>query len=65
MAYTAEMLVESIEYVRDAGNIGEEWFGLILLPIVSFAADGTGTFASRLHIFLLACSQLLPLWLIN
>ncbi|KAL5522048.1 hypothetical protein ACEPAF_1904 [Sanghuangporus sanghuang] len=40
MAVTAEMLVESIEHVREDGNIGEEWFGLILLPIVSFSADG-------------------------
>lgn len=40
MAVTAEMLVESIEHVRDEGHIGEEWFGLVLLPIVSFSADG-------------------------
>ncbi|KAI0804620.1 hypothetical protein BC629DRAFT_1488445 [Irpex lacteus] len=40
MAATAEFLVESIESVRESGNIQEEWFGLILLPIVSFAADG-------------------------
>jgi len=39
MAATAEWLVESIEFVREE-HIGEEWFGLILLPIVSFAADG-------------------------
>ncbi|KAG7096686.1 hypothetical protein E1B28_004100 [Marasmius oreades] len=39
MAATAEWLVDSIEFVRD-GRIEEEWFGLILLPIVSFAADG-------------------------
>jgi Ca2+/H+ antiporter len=49
MAFTAEMLVESIEYVREAGNIGEEWFGLVLLPIVSFAADGTGTSYSLIY----------------
>ncbi|OCH85381.1 hypothetical protein OBBRIDRAFT_859404 [Obba rivulosa] len=41
MAATAEWLVESIEFVREEGNIEVEWFGLILLPIVSFAADGT------------------------
>ncbi|EMD35857.1 hypothetical protein CERSUDRAFT_115780 [Gelatoporia subvermispora B] len=41
MAATAEFLVESIEFVREEGNIEEEWFGLILLPIVSFAGDGT------------------------
>jgi Ca2+:H+ antiporter len=40
MAVTAEMLVESIEHVREEGRIREEWFGLILLPLVSFAADG-------------------------
>lgn len=33
-------LVESIEFVREQSNISEEWFGLILLPIVSFSADG-------------------------
>jgi len=40
MAVTAEFLVESIESVREEGTINEEWFGLILLPLVSFAADG-------------------------
>ncbi|ESK93724.1 sodium calcium [Moniliophthora roreri MCA 2997] len=40
MAVTAEWLVDSIEFVREEGRITEEWFGLILLPIVSFAADG-------------------------
>jgi Ca2+:H+ antiporter len=40
MAATAEFLVDSIEFVRDKGGIQEEWFGLILLPVVSFAADG-------------------------
>jgi len=41
MATTAEFLVESIEFVRIESDIEEEWFGLILLPIVSFAGDGT------------------------
>ncbi|GJE95944.1 calcium/proton exchanger-like protein [Phanerochaete sordida] len=40
MSVTAEFLVESIDDVREQGNIQEEWFGLILLPIVSFSADG-------------------------
>ncbi|TDL20377.1 hypothetical protein BD410DRAFT_790844 [Rickenella mellea] len=40
MAATAEWLVDSIEFVREKGGIQEEWFGLILLPIVSFSADG-------------------------
>ncbi|KAI0631672.1 hypothetical protein C8Q77DRAFT_1128220 [Trametes polyzona] len=40
MAVTAEFLVESIDEVREHSGIQEEWFGLILLPIVSFSADG-------------------------
>ncbi|EIM84946.1 uncharacterized protein STEHIDRAFT_60432 [Stereum hirsutum FP-91666 SS1] len=49
MAVTAEFLVESIEFVRESGNIREEWFGLILLPIVSFAADGAVAVVYFLH----------------
>jgi len=41
MAATAEFMVEGIEFVRESGHIKEEWFGLILLPMLSFAADGT------------------------
>ncbi|KAL0949129.1 hypothetical protein HGRIS_009213 [Hohenbuehelia grisea] len=40
MAATAEWLVESIEFIREEGRIQEEWFGLFLLPIVSWSADG-------------------------
>ncbi|OBZ72759.1 Vacuolar calcium ion transporter [Grifola frondosa] len=44
MAFTAEcfllQLVESINDVKETSGIKEEWFGLILLPIVSFSADG-------------------------
>jgi Ca2+:H+ antiporter len=40
MAFTAECLVESIEHVREEGKMTEEFFGLVILPIVSFAADG-------------------------
>ncbi|KAI0065181.1 hypothetical protein BV25DRAFT_1906270 [Artomyces pyxidatus] len=40
MGVTAEFLVESIEFVREESKIEEEWFGLILLPVVSFSADG-------------------------
>ncbi|KAH9987960.1 hypothetical protein BJV77DRAFT_1061506 [Russula vinacea] len=40
MGVTAEFLVDSIESVQSASNIQEEWFGIILLPIVSFSADG-------------------------
>lgn len=41
MAATAEFMVHSIEFVREESGIKIEWFGLILLPVVSFAADGT------------------------
>ncbi|KAH9170187.1 hypothetical protein EDB89DRAFT_2190767 [Lactarius sanguifluus] len=41
MGVTAEFLVDSIESVREQDNIEEEWFGIILLPIVSFSADAT------------------------
>ncbi|KAI0822160.1 hypothetical protein BC628DRAFT_1328011 [Trametes gibbosa] len=40
MAVTAEFLVDSIDEVREKSGIQTEWFGLILLPIVSFSADG-------------------------
>ena len=36
----APQLVERIEPVRESRRIREEWFGLILLPFVSFSADG-------------------------
>ncbi|GJJ14263.1 hypothetical protein Clacol_008527 [Clathrus columnatus] len=39
MATTAEFLVDSIEGVRVGNNITEEWFGVILLPLVSFSGD--------------------------
>jgi len=32
--------VDSIEPVRHVSGITQEWFGLVLLPIVSFSADG-------------------------
>ncbi|KAH9170193.1 hypothetical protein EDB89DRAFT_1979226 [Lactarius sanguifluus] len=41
MGVTAEFLVESIEFVREQDNIEEEWFGIVLLPVVSFSADAT------------------------
>ncbi|KAF7301533.1 Sodium calcium exchanger [Mycena indigotica] len=40
MAATAEWLVDSIEFVREAGGIQEEFFGLVVLPLVSFSGDG-------------------------
>ncbi|KAJ4473014.1 hypothetical protein J3R30DRAFT_3513928 [Lentinula aciculospora] len=39
MAPTAEWLVDSVEIVRSSSKIQAEWFGLILLPLCSFAAD--------------------------
>ncbi|KAI9439289.1 hypothetical protein H4582DRAFT_129082 [Lactarius indigo] len=41
MSVTAEFLIESIEFVREWDYIQEEWFGIVLLPIVSFSADAT------------------------
>ncbi|KAI0290218.1 hypothetical protein BC826DRAFT_913568 [Russula brevipes] len=40
MGVTAEFLVDSIQFVLGSGNIEEEWFGIVLLPFVSFSADG-------------------------
>jgi len=38
-AVTAEWLVASLEHVRKTSGVKQEWFGLILLPVVSFAAQ--------------------------
>jgi len=40
MATTAEWLVVSTKAVRKVLHIEEEWFGLILIPFISYAADG-------------------------
>jgi len=40
VAATMEWLVDSVDFVRDNPGIQLEWFGLILLPFLSFAADG-------------------------
>lgn len=45
IAVTAEWLVHSIEFVRHSAKINEEWFGLVLLPLVSFSGDGIITFS--------------------
>ncbi|KAI1789896.1 hypothetical protein LXA43DRAFT_1075110 [Ganoderma leucocontextum] len=37
---TAEFLVSSIEVVLHTTHLPDEWFGLILLPNISFSADG-------------------------
>ncbi|KAI0641762.1 hypothetical protein C8Q79DRAFT_292036 [Trametes meyenii] len=39
MAVTAEFLVESIDPIRERSNIQAEWFGLVLLPLVSFSPE--------------------------
>ncbi|KAI0641763.1 hypothetical protein C8Q79DRAFT_292569 [Trametes meyenii] len=39
MAVTAEFLVESIDPIRERNGIQAEWFGLILLPLVSFSPE--------------------------
>jgi len=41
MATTGEWLVHSAGAVRKVLHIEEEWFGLILIPFISYAADGT------------------------
>ncbi|KAF9510865.1 hypothetical protein BS47DRAFT_1299593 [Hydnum rufescens UP504] len=38
-ATTAEWLVASLEHLRETSGVKQEWFGLILLPVVSFAAQ--------------------------
>lgn len=43
IAATAEWLVDSIEPLREDNGIPEEWFGLVLLPLVSFSADGVNS----------------------
>ncbi|KAJ2915034.1 hypothetical protein MD484_g5402, partial [Candolleomyces efflorescens] len=40
MAATAEWLVKSLSFAREHPDLQVEWFGLILLPLVSYAADG-------------------------
>ncbi|KAF8521153.1 hypothetical protein JB92DRAFT_3111300 [Gautieria morchelliformis] len=41
MATTAVFLVASVEEVRAESKLTTEWFGIILLPLVSFSGDGT------------------------
>jgi len=38
MAITAECLISSVQPMK--ARVQEEWFGLVLIPLVSFAADG-------------------------
>ncbi|KAG8753804.1 hypothetical protein FRC12_011413 [Ceratobasidium sp. 428] len=43
IAVTAQFLVESIEHVQTVNRLSSEWFGLILLPMLSYSADGLVT----------------------
>ncbi|KAF9505012.1 hypothetical protein BS47DRAFT_1307272 [Hydnum rufescens UP504] len=38
-AASAEWLVASLEHIRKTSRVKQEWFGLIFLPVVSFAAQ--------------------------
>ncbi|KAG8833313.1 hypothetical protein FRC17_010958 [Serendipita sp. 399] len=49
IAITAEGLVHSIDFVKENSIIQEEWFGLILIPLVSFSGDGLVTFSSLIR----------------
>jgi Ca2+:H+ antiporter len=52
--------VDSINPLRSASGLTEEWFGLVLLPIVSFSADGAvaaGYFAHKAFCRLLSRSK--------
>ncbi|KAF9468913.1 hypothetical protein BDZ94DRAFT_551610 [Collybia nuda] len=40
MAITAEFLVSSVQPMRKRLGIRQEWFGLFLLPLISYSADG-------------------------
>ncbi|KAF8337401.1 uncharacterized protein EI90DRAFT_3255305 [Cantharellus anzutake] len=42
-AVTAEFLVESLEHIRETSGIKQEWFGLILLPVVSYSGSALVT----------------------
>ncbi|KAG8826355.1 hypothetical protein FRC19_009138 [Serendipita sp. 401] len=46
VAVTAEGLVHSIDFVKENSIIQEEWFGLVLIPLVSFSGDGLVSFTS-------------------
>ncbi|EJD44966.1 hypothetical protein AURDEDRAFT_114200 [Auricularia subglabra TFB-10046 SS5] len=46
MAVTAQFLIQSLEEVLEHSHLSEEFFGLIILPFISFAGDA---FLSVLH----------------
>ncbi|KAI0314564.1 hypothetical protein OF83DRAFT_437581 [Amylostereum chailletii] len=41
MIFTLIFLVDSLDFVHEASGTQKEWFGLFLLPFMSFSADGT------------------------
>ncbi|KDN36260.1 hypothetical protein RSAG8_10948, partial [Rhizoctonia solani AG-8 WAC10335] len=43
IAVTAEFLVSSVEHVQQVNQLSSEWFGLILLPMISYSADALVT----------------------
>ncbi|CAE6451557.1 unnamed protein product [Rhizoctonia solani] len=43
IAVTAEFLVSSVEHVQQVNRLSSEWFGLILLPMISYSADAVVT----------------------
>ncbi|KAG9105740.1 hypothetical protein FRC07_009108, partial [Ceratobasidium sp. 392] len=43
LSVTAEWLVKSIEPIRETELFTSEWFGLIPLPLISYAGDGLNT----------------------
>ncbi|KAL5639480.1 hypothetical protein ACGC1H_006203 [Rhizoctonia solani] len=43
VAVTAEFLVSSVEHVQQVNQLSSEWFGLILLPMISYSADALVT----------------------
>ncbi|KZW01404.1 hypothetical protein EXIGLDRAFT_830117 [Exidia glandulosa HHB12029] len=46
MSVTAQFLITSLEEILEHSHISEEWFGLIVLPFISFAGDA---FLSLMH----------------
>ncbi|KIY68513.1 hypothetical protein CYLTODRAFT_351232 [Cylindrobasidium torrendii FP15055 ss-10] len=40
MAFTAEWLLSTIHFLEEEGHVNKEFFGIMLLPLISFSADG-------------------------
>ncbi|KIY62198.1 hypothetical protein CYLTODRAFT_427084 [Cylindrobasidium torrendii FP15055 ss-10] len=55
MAVTAEWLVSSVKFLEEEGHINQEFFGLMLLPLISFSADG---FVTVIYYARYACRHL-------